>query len=129
MLETPRPGITCLTDVEITSPPGNNNVLIYDADAGKWKPGEDSDNLYSLNDVDVTGMTDGQILTLNVAAGYKFTPADKPPVINSLSNIADVSTATAFANNVLENVTMQVLKIKIKKIIANKIGVSLGFEL
>ena len=35
----------------------------------------------------------------------------------------------AFANNVLENVKMQVLKIKIKKIIANKIGVSLGFEL
>ena len=35
----------------------------------------------------------------------------------------------AFANNVLENVKMQVLKTKIKKIIANKIGVSLGFEL
>ena len=35
----------------------------------------------------------------------------------------------AFANNVLENVQMQVLKTKIKKIIANKIGVSLGFEL
>ena len=35
----------------------------------------------------------------------------------------------AFANNVLESVNMQVLKIKIKEIIANKIGVSLGFEL
>jgi len=35
----------------------------------------------------------------------------------------------AFANNILENVQMQVLKTKIKKIIANKIGVSLGFEL
>tara|TARA_B100001175_G_scaffold311287_1_gene315507 strand:- start:489 stop:1841 length:1353 start_codon:yes stop_codon:yes gene_type:complete len=35
----------------------------------------------------------------------------------------------AFANNVLENVKMHVLKTKIKKIIANKIGVSLGFEL
>ena len=35
----------------------------------------------------------------------------------------------AFANNVLENVKMQILKTKIKKIIANKIGVSLGFEL
>ena len=35
----------------------------------------------------------------------------------------------AFANNVLENVKMQVLKSKIKKIIADKIGVNLGFEL
>ena len=35
----------------------------------------------------------------------------------------------AFANNVLENVKMQVLKLKIKKIIAKKIGVNLGFEL
>lgn len=35
----------------------------------------------------------------------------------------------AFANNVLENVKMQALKTKIKKIIANKIGVNLGFEL
>ena len=35
----------------------------------------------------------------------------------------------AFANNGLDNVKMQVLKTKIKKIIANKIGVSLGFEL
>jgi len=35
----------------------------------------------------------------------------------------------AFANNVLENVKMQVLKTKIKKIIARKIGVNLGFEL
>jgi Fe-S cluster assembly protein SufD len=35
----------------------------------------------------------------------------------------------AFANNVLENVKMQALKNKIKKIIANKIGVNLGFEL
>jgi len=31
--------------------------------------------------------------------------------------------------NVLENVKMQVLKTKIKKIIARKIGVNLGFEL
>jgi Fe-S cluster assembly protein SufD len=35
----------------------------------------------------------------------------------------------AFANNVLDNVKMQVLKLKIKKIIAKKIGVNLGFEL
>lgn len=35
----------------------------------------------------------------------------------------------AFANNVLENVKMQVLKTKIKKIIARKIGVNLGLEL
>ena len=35
----------------------------------------------------------------------------------------------AFANNVLENVKMQVLKLKIIKIIAKKIGVNLGFEL
>ena len=35
----------------------------------------------------------------------------------------------AFANNVLENVKMQALKNKIKKIIANKIGVNLDFEL
>ena len=35
-----------------------------------------------------------------------------------------------FVNNyVLENVKMQALKNKIKKIIANKIGVNLGFEL
>ena len=35
----------------------------------------------------------------------------------------------AFANNVLENVKIQALKTKVKKIIANKIGVKLGFEL
>ena len=35
----------------------------------------------------------------------------------------------AFANNVLENVGMQVLKTKIKKIIARKIGINIGLEL
>jgi Fe-S cluster assembly protein SufD len=35
----------------------------------------------------------------------------------------------AFANNVLENVKIQALKTKINQIIANKIGVKLGFEL
>ena len=35
----------------------------------------------------------------------------------------------AFANNVLENVKMQALKNKIKKIIAKKIGVTIGFDL
>ena len=35
----------------------------------------------------------------------------------------------AFANNVLENVKMQALKNKIKKIIAKKIGVKIGFDL
>ena len=35
----------------------------------------------------------------------------------------------AFANSVLENVGMQVLKTKIKKIIARKIGVNIGLEL
>jgi Fe-S cluster assembly protein SufD len=35
----------------------------------------------------------------------------------------------AFANNVLESVNIPELKYKIKKIIAKKLGVSLGFDL
>ena len=35
----------------------------------------------------------------------------------------------AFANNVLESVKIPELKARINKLIANKIGVSLGFEL
>ena len=35
----------------------------------------------------------------------------------------------AFANNVLESVKIKPLKTKIKKIIAGKLGVNLGFEL
>tara|TARA_B100000035_G_scaffold105680_1_gene89638 strand:- start:362 stop:472 length:111 start_codon:yes stop_codon:yes gene_type:complete len=34
-----------------------------------------------------------------------------------------------FANNVLESVKIKPLKTKIKKIIAGKLGVNLGFEL
>ena len=34
-----------------------------------------------------------------------------------------------FANNILESVKIPALKIKIKKIIAKKLGVSLGFDL
>lgn len=35
----------------------------------------------------------------------------------------------AFANTVLESVKIPELKVRINKLIANKIGVSLGFEL
>ena len=35
----------------------------------------------------------------------------------------------AFANNVLESVNIPSVKSKIKKIIANKLGVDLGFDL
>ena len=35
----------------------------------------------------------------------------------------------AFANNVLESVKIPELKVRINKLIANKIGVRLGFEL
>ena len=55
-----------LTDVTLTNP-SNGQVLKYDATAGKWINGTDTDTdaLEDLTDVDLTSPANGQVLIYN----------------------------------------------------------------
>ncbi len=78
------------TDVDVSTPPVGGQPLVWHAGTSKWKPGAAS--VDSNDDVDLDGITDGQVLAWDAGVG-KLLPANTSGV-SSIDDLSDVDTVT-----------------------------------
>jgi hypothetical protein len=88
-----------LSDVTITQPLLDNQILIYDTTTSQWENGAAGDvtvlDLEDLTDVTITGVTNGQVLKYDTATSKWVNGADSATV--AMADITDV-TITALTN-------------------------------
>ena len=84
-----------LDDVEITEP-SDGDVLVYDAETGKWINGEGKDtDISDLGDVDISNPQNGQILQYNSTTG-KWENADI--IVNGYGYVQPMTTIMDYIN-------------------------------